>query len=251
MEITHNPEKNGLELRFKEKPNKALTDLLGILGFRYSYRQTMWYATKTTQRENFLKHLQETLQQNLDINSIPIEAAYNPSIENINKRHFSLVTITLEDTDSQDRVENYVLFEPSGKIAKKIAEDHFKQAKKVEVFPRNKKKQARILFELGRIIQAPIKEAKTKIEHFQEIDLSKAEETNENNITLPVEEEPSEAILSELYNLKRKEPFSYSELTALGINFSQDAWEVSIGDYKIIRTAIFSLSYKIKKLTPA
>lgn len=46
-EVVHNPRKNGVEVRFKSKPSDAARTFLKANGFRFSKRQTMWYARFT------------------------------------------------------------------------------------------------------------------------------------------------------------------------------------------------------------
>lgn len=49
-EITLNPEKNGIEVRFEGKPAREILDKLKANGFRWSNRQKMWYAKHTDER---------------------------------------------------------------------------------------------------------------------------------------------------------------------------------------------------------
>ena len=41
--ITHNTAKNGIEVKFSEKPDEVLRDWLKSLRFRYSRGQNLWY----------------------------------------------------------------------------------------------------------------------------------------------------------------------------------------------------------------
>lgn len=49
-EITLNPDKNGIEVRFDGKPAREILDKLKENGFRWSNRQKMWYAKQTDER---------------------------------------------------------------------------------------------------------------------------------------------------------------------------------------------------------
>lgn len=49
-EVTLNNEKNGIEIRFAEKPSSEVLDRLKEMGFRWSNRKKIWYAKQTTER---------------------------------------------------------------------------------------------------------------------------------------------------------------------------------------------------------
>ncbi len=42
--ITHNTDKNGIEVSFKTKPSDTILDVLRSNGFRWSYKNMLWYA---------------------------------------------------------------------------------------------------------------------------------------------------------------------------------------------------------------
>ncbi|PHN08688.1 hypothetical protein [Flavilitoribacter nigricans] len=165
LSVSYNEEKKGVEARFDDKPSDQLTDLLGKMGFKYSYRQTMWYAGDTHQRRAFLDGLKVNLEQDGDLENIIINPAYKPSLDNINDRNFSCVTITCQH-DEDETIEEYLLCEPSKRIAEEIAR-RFADAvfgdtcKRISVHPRNRKKQARSLYEQGRIIYSSVPENHT------------------------------------------------------------------------------------------
>ena len=52
--VTHNQEKNGIELRFESKPDQNVIDQLKANGFRWSIKQKMWYAKESEQRMEFV-----------------------------------------------------------------------------------------------------------------------------------------------------------------------------------------------------
>lgn len=157
VEISHNDEKNGIELRFDQKPMEEVTSLLNILGFKYSYRQTMWYAPLTNQRRDFAESLKASLAEEGDLRNIIINPAYKPSLENIDDRNFSYVSLQFKNSEGELQSENKLLFDPSKKIADLIAKregqklfgDLFSGAL---IYPRNYKRKARILFEKGQVI---------------------------------------------------------------------------------------------------
>lgn len=57
MNITINTEKNGIELRFDTKPDRAILDRIKEFGFRWSGRQHMWYAKNTDERMEMVNGL--------------------------------------------------------------------------------------------------------------------------------------------------------------------------------------------------
>lgn len=50
INVNINDEKNGIEIRFDEKPSKKTLDLLKQHGFRWSQKQHIWYAKQTEER---------------------------------------------------------------------------------------------------------------------------------------------------------------------------------------------------------
>jgi len=57
MNITMNTEKNGIEIRFDNKPEQLILDTLKANGFRWSKYQKMWYAKQTEERINLVNSL--------------------------------------------------------------------------------------------------------------------------------------------------------------------------------------------------
>ena len=55
--VTMNEEKNGIEIRFDEKPDKAVLEMLKDGGFRWSQKQKMWYAKKNDERMSLVANL--------------------------------------------------------------------------------------------------------------------------------------------------------------------------------------------------
>ena len=159
-----NEAKQGIEIRFDEKPAEDLTSLLSNMGFKYSYKQTMWYANDTSQRRDFVKELERVLAEHGDLGTIEIKPAFGPTYENIERRNFSCVTIDcLEGEESGVIQKELLLFDPSTRAARELA---YRFAKatfgdrliKVTVSPRNQKKKARTLFENGQILYSSLPE---------------------------------------------------------------------------------------------
>ena len=59
MLITLNNEKNGIEIRFDNKPETEIINELKANGFRWSGKQKMWYAKQTAERITFVGKLGE------------------------------------------------------------------------------------------------------------------------------------------------------------------------------------------------
>lgn len=57
MNVTLNNEKNGIEIRFDEKPEREVLDQIKANGFRWSKPQKMWYAKQSDSRIEFVKSL--------------------------------------------------------------------------------------------------------------------------------------------------------------------------------------------------
>lgn len=57
--VTRNLEKNGIELRFDEKPDIATRAALKDAGFRWSTRQQLWYAKSTLKSETLASEVTE------------------------------------------------------------------------------------------------------------------------------------------------------------------------------------------------
>lgn len=54
--VTLNDEKNGIEVRFDEKPDASVLEMLKENGFRWSRRQNMWFAKQSEERLNVVKN---------------------------------------------------------------------------------------------------------------------------------------------------------------------------------------------------
>ena len=64
VEVNYNQDKNGIELKFSDKPSTEIREQLKINGFRWSKFQKIWYAKDTQDRRDFIK---DTLQiENID-----------------------------------------------------------------------------------------------------------------------------------------------------------------------------------------
>lgn len=55
IEISFNEEKNGIEIKFDGKPERAVLENLKANGFRWSRYQKIWYAKDTEERREFIK----------------------------------------------------------------------------------------------------------------------------------------------------------------------------------------------------
>lgn len=302
-----NKDKNGIKVRFDAPPTDEITTLLSKLGFKSSYKQTMWYATQTDQRNDFIKLLTEALETVLELNIIELYPAYEPSLENIDNRNYSYVLVSYQNEEDSMTQAGYIIFEPCKRIAEEIVRRNATatfggQLKKIAVFPRNYKKKARSMFEEGKVIYSSIPEqheqliATKKLEEetlidqltTQVVDLadvpsislddrSKAEEDvsphpeesttselyvheEEEKAQLPHEligqdketaqkEKSDEDILDELFRMNQVNQLGRSLLKDLGLKTPLNTWEIRIGSYRLIRTSVFSFTYRLTKLT--
>jgi len=58
--ILENEAKNGVEIKFDEKPERSVIDFIKSKGFRFSRRQCLWYARRTAGTMAFVKDFQES-----------------------------------------------------------------------------------------------------------------------------------------------------------------------------------------------
>lgn len=61
VSININEEKNGIELKFSEKPDLQVIDKLKEMNFRWHNQKKIWYATQTTERLEFADSLKQEL----------------------------------------------------------------------------------------------------------------------------------------------------------------------------------------------
>ncbi|MEM9885628.1 MAG: hypothetical protein AAF849_07030 [Bacteroidota bacterium] len=194
LSININEDKKGIEVRFDEKPSDHLTSLLGNLGFRYSYKQNMWYASHTPQRLSFADQLKIRLEAAQSLDDLLIQPTHEASLQNIDLRNFSCISITCSDADDDEHciVEEFLLFEPAKKAAEELSRRfaaalYGDRVQRVIAIPRSQKKKARALWEQGRIIYASIPEVKQGEEKIreqyalEETDIEELENTNEND----------------------------------------------------------------------
>jgi hypothetical protein len=53
IEVKENPERGGIEIKFKSRPDDTILEQVKRLGFRWSRRQHLWYAKVTEARRDF------------------------------------------------------------------------------------------------------------------------------------------------------------------------------------------------------
>ncbi len=71
--VTENEARNGVEIRFPEKPPAETIIALRKQGFRYSSRQKLWYAQRTEGRKAFAYGLAEAEEENPTASQTPVE----------------------------------------------------------------------------------------------------------------------------------------------------------------------------------
>ena len=168
VDISINTNKSGIELRFDEKPAPDTTSQLKAVGFKYSYRQNMWYAVKTDSTTQFANNLKAALESGETTIAVKIKPSYAASEENITKKNFSYVTIALKEKEGDLSWENYIVFEPSRNVAQQIASEFAKEKfgealSSVKIYPRNYLRKARQLFKEGKIIDGKEEQKETTL----------------------------------------------------------------------------------------
>ncbi len=159
VSITHNKEKNGLEINFSQDLPKGFGEHLIHLGFKKS-RTTddVWYVRFSPAYENYAKALVDALNQELDPFSVQLKPSYETSLDNIDHNRFSRVTITYKDEqDSEEKKIHYVVFDALLRsatiMAERFAKEHYgDRLINVLVSARNGKVDSRHAFHEGRII---------------------------------------------------------------------------------------------------
>lgn len=153
--ITDNAKQNGLEIRFDAEPSPQLQPKLRAMNFRHSRMKTMWYGDNTQQAHDFAEQVKEALPHNQAGPELWLQPSAEAVKTNIEKKEFSFVMITLKDGQSK----NYVVFEPSKPKAEVIAmnfanEQFADNFIALAALPKTHVKEARTLFDEGKIIYA-------------------------------------------------------------------------------------------------
>lgn len=152
--LSYNESQNGIELRFDgELTEEELKAKLRVFGFRPSKVKNMWYAQYSEEAKGFAEKLVQYLPTVPVGPPVNISASFDPIKPNVEKKEFSFVNISLKDGLSK----SYILFEPSKPKAEVIA---FEFARKefgnqflgLVVKPRTNLREARLLFEEGKIM---------------------------------------------------------------------------------------------------
>ena len=165
VDIAYNEKKKGIELIFSEKLSAEQTEYLETIGFKQAFHTPLkWYVSKHPSYKQFAEDLKIALKKGAPIESVLLTPSYEPSIANIDKSKFSLVTIYYQ-IDDEVIAKEFVVFDPYKNVAKQIAHqfagNEYKEAfKQLEVFPRNYKRKARTLFKAGQYIASPKSESK-------------------------------------------------------------------------------------------
>jgi len=159
--IAYNTAKNGIELFFMGDFPEGLVFFLKEVGFKESLSNAKkWYVDNHTAYKAFANSLKEILAKGEDWQSIKLSPSFTSSLENIEKSKFSLITIHYRGKEKAAQ-QDYVLFDSYKKVAKEIAtrfalDTYGEDFKDLEVFPRNYKRKARLLFKEGKIIDGSL-----------------------------------------------------------------------------------------------
>lgn len=168
LSITENKKKKGIELSFSKELPKELSTFLKEIGFKEALRdQRKWYADAHPAYINFATSLKEVFSKDGNYQSISLYPSFQPSIENIDANRFSVITIYYQGKEKAQQ-QDYVLFDSYKKVALEIATQfamlkYGDTLKHIEVYPRNYKRKARQLFEVGKIIHHKPKEDIEKV----------------------------------------------------------------------------------------
>ncbi|MBS1635393.1 MAG: DUF1249 domain-containing protein [Bacteroidetes bacterium] len=155
VDIRENPKQNGIEIKFDAEPSPVLQPKLRTMGFRHSRVKSMWYGENTSLVHDFAEQLKNALPQSSDGPDLFLEPSFEAVKSNMEKKEFSFVMLSL----GNGQTKNYLVFEPSKPKAEVIAGNFARQEfgdefVSLAVFPKTRLKEARILFEEGKIISA-------------------------------------------------------------------------------------------------
>lgn len=151
--IAENPNQNGIELRFNAEPSHELQSKLRASGFRPSKTQNMWYGGNTEANKSFASEIESTLPTTEDGPDLFLSPSFEAIKTNIEQRAFSFILITLKDGE----IKSYIVFEPSKPKAEVIATQFARQEFgenfiALAVKPKTQMREARVLFDEGKII---------------------------------------------------------------------------------------------------
>ena len=153
LSISENTRQGGIEIRFDAEPSPSLQPKLRVMGFRHSRTKSMWYGEKTDQAWQFAQQVKTTLPVNADGPELQLAPSVDAVKANLEKKAFSYVMYTLKN----GQTKSYVLFEPSKPRAEVIAanfsgKEFGDELLAFAVLPRTRMREARILFDEGKII---------------------------------------------------------------------------------------------------
>lgn len=210
--ISENHAQNGIELHFDNEPHPELQSKLRVKSFLPNKSQVMWYAKKSPATEEFAKQVKHSLPAFQSGPHLLISPSYEPIKANIESKRYSFVMISLKGGEET----SYVVFEPSKPRAEVIAANfaHNKfsgDLAAIAVSPKMKIKEARMLFEEGRIIHevqmenAP--QYKPAVLHAQPGESTPKSEAAETlSITIGGEKANVSLILHEFHNWLKDHP---------------------------------------------
>ncbi|MBI3519515.1 MAG: DUF1249 domain-containing protein [Bacteroidetes bacterium] len=151
--INDNSNQRGIELRFNAEPSPKLQPKLRAMGFRHSKSQIMWYGENTQQAMDFARKVEAILPSSPEGPDLFLSPTFDAVKTNIEKKEFSYVMITLKN----GQTKSYIVFEPSKPKAEVIAgnfalETFGDEFLALAAKPRLHTKEARVLFDEGKII---------------------------------------------------------------------------------------------------
>lgn len=161
--IKYNSAREGIELHFKEgKPDEDVLAHIKAMGYQKAKRG-FWYVTDSPELRTFTEQLVKAMDNKKPFPEITRQPSFEANEANLEDRNFSFVSIYLKDNGKKE----FILFEPAKNLAEGIAGIFAKKkfgdkVKKVNVYPKSRIKEARLLFNQGNIIGKVEKEEKPK-----------------------------------------------------------------------------------------
>ncbi len=158
IEILHTPGKAYDEVRFSDVlPKEQQTFLKEKIGLRPHYHDAKkWLSPDHPAYRRYLEELRTALLKGEPLESVLLYPSFDPTEKNIDENKFSYMVITFL-TEKKMRHAEYVVFDPYKKVACFVGETYGKAVfgddyQRVEAYPRNYKRKARILLTEGKVI---------------------------------------------------------------------------------------------------
>jgi hypothetical protein len=189
VEINENIQRKGIELLFNAQPHPELQSKLRMMGFRPGKRPGLWYSETTAETRDFANKVKIGLAQKPEGPDLFPVATYEATKANLEKKNYSCVMITLDG----EEIKNYIVFEPSKPKAEILASNFAriefgKKFQSLVVKPKMQIREARMLFEEGKIIPVAIHQFKEKSEDRKPVLPEQEQPERKQDAKIPLEE---------------------------------------------------------------